>query len=57
MIMHQYDFKSSYFWSPEPTKVEWEAEPSAVKLLSCGTFFLSQSRKPTKSLISDFNRS
>ena len=35
-------------------KVEWEAEPSAIKLLSCGTIFQSQYGRQTHTL-SDFS--
>ena len=39
-----------YLWFPEFLKVEWEAEPSVIMSLSCGTSCLFGFRKQTPSL-------
>ena len=39
-----------YLWFLESLKVELEAEPSAIKLISCGTIFHSTSWSQTPSL-------
>ncbi|MGL4878619.1 hypothetical protein, partial [Paraclostridium dentum] len=41
----------AYLWFPEFPKVEWEAEPLAIKLLSCGTSSQLRLGKQTSSLL------
>ena len=42
--------QNAYMWFLKSPKVEWEAEPSAIKLLSCGTIFQFRSWWQTLSL-------
>ena len=41
----------AYLWFPEFPKVEWEVEPLAIKLLSCGTSSQFRFGKQTPSLL------